>query len=246
MNDLQLFAKCFVECSDVKLEEKETLFDFIDVAEDYEIMNLLMTGSPDFLSEDEKAKIYDKFQNTVAFPLVVMEHLPALLENSDFASMLTTEAFDVEVPDFITNFFANLSKKVSGIKSYDFDKLKLYLDKLDVKSFVSYAEKMMKSTTGLAAATVAAIFLFLAVKYLKNRLSAANKACKKFKGQEKKQCIAKYKIDIIKGQIAILKKGLAQCKKTKDPAKCQKKIMKKINKLQAKQASLQASLNKKK
>jgi len=96
------------------------------------------------------------------------------------------------------------------------------------------ASKLMTAAGGIGAATLVAIFIFLATKVLRSKLSAAHRACKNVPPDKKKECIRKFKADAIKNQISILQKGLSACSKSKDPNKCRQKIQKRIEKLKIK------------
>ena len=66
MNDLKLFAKCYVEAHDLSIDDKKKLFEFIDNVSNVEIINLLETGRMEHLSEPRKQQIIESllFVNT--------------------------------------------------------------------------------------------------------------------------------------------------------------------------------------
>ena len=72
----------------------------------------------------------------------------------------------------------------------------------------------------------------------KKIFSASAKACAGREGNEKTSCIEQYKQKAQKAKMDMLKKGLAQCAKSKNPGKCKAKMMEKINKEKAKMGQL--------
>lgn len=82
----------------------------------------------------------------------------------------------------------------------------------------------------VAATVIAALVALLAVKAYKSYFTKAGKQCGKFKGEERKKCVAKIKADAIKMSMKALQDGKKACKSTKNPAKCAAKIDQKIHK----------------
>jgi len=86
----------------------------------------------------------------------------------------------------------------------------------------------------LAVAAVVAAATVVSMKIYKAYFSKAAKSCNKFKGDEKKKCMKKFKVDAIKQQIASLNSSKSKCKNTKDPKMCVSKIDIKIAKAKQK------------
>ena len=82
----------------------------------------------------------------------------------------------------------------------------------------------------VAATVVAALAALLAVKAYKAYFTKAGQQCGKFKGEERKKCVAKVKADAIKVSLKALEDGKKACKSAKDPGKCSAKIDQKIHK----------------
>jgi len=91
---------------------------------------------------------------------------------------------------------------------------------------------------GLAAAAVIALASTLAFKAYQRFLSKAAKACKGKSGDEKTNCMNKFKQQAQKAKIDSLQKSLQSCSKSKDPSACKIKMTKKINKEKAKLGTL--------
>lgn len=260
MNDLKLFAKCYVEVHDLSIEDKKKLFEFIDVAKDYEVMNLLTTGEIVSLEEEHRDKIVEKFKQTMAYPVILLGEQFTTTTGTQMAKRAVkavtktakavaqrvsqiepttvkpqAQISGIHVPDTVSRFFWNLAQKTTGKQPFTSVKgVELWLSKADVNQVASMASKLMRAVGEVGAATLAAVFLFLAIKVLKSKLSAAQRACKNLPSDKKKDCIRKFKVDAIKNQISILQKGLTACSNSKDPDKCKRTIQKKIDKLKMK------------
>lgn len=91
---------------------------------------------------------------------------------------------------------------------------------------------------GLAAAVIAAAAITLAYKSYKRFFSKAAKACSHYSGNQKTNCMTKYKKQAMTSQVSFLKKGMSQCSKSKDPTKCKQKIQTKINSIKGKLGAL--------
>jgi len=100
----------------------------------------------------------------------------------------------------------------------------------------AYQLKGMKGVQHVAPkfypyALVAAAVIAASIYVIKRGLSQASKACRK--APDKSKCMAAFKVKVYNTQIAKLKKDSSLCSKTKNPDKCKKKIMDKINKINA-------------
>lgn len=95
----------------------------------------------------------------------------------------------------------------------------------------------------VAAAVVAALVIMLSRKAYKAYFTKAARACKGTKGEQKNECIKKYKVDAIKAQIGVLGKAKTACKSAKNPDQCSAKIDQNIQK---KQVEIQKLMAKKK
>jgi len=115
MNDLKLFAKCYVEAHDLNNEDKKKLFEFIDVAEDYEVMNLLTTGCAVSLTEDQRDVVVENFKQTIVYPFILLGEQV----KTDFYTQVggqighgvkaTAQVGGFHVPNIITRFFWGFS-----------------------------------------------------------------------------------------------------------------------------------------
>jgi len=218
MNDLKLFAKCYVEAHDLTNENKKKLFEFIDNVSNVEIINLLETGKMEYLSEPRKQQIIESLQ--------LSEYTPK------------DTVYDV------AKFFWWLSKKVTGKKPFmSIGDIDIWLKHSDLRTVNSMFLKLV-GTGGVAVTVIVGITLYLAARYLREKLSKAGQACKGKKGKEFKKCVLKYKIDAYKGQLQLLQKGLATCSKSKNPGKCKAKIYTKIGKTERKIDELTRKLQK--
>lgn len=101
-----------------------------------------------------------------------------------------------------------------------------------VASVASFA----KTPTGkiLGVVVIASLVALAATKIYRNKLSQAAKACSKYTGPEKQNCMSKFNQAALRAQIAQLKSGMVACTGTKSPEKCQAHITKKIASLQKK------------
>ena len=115
----------------------------------------------------------------------------------------------------------------------------------DLENYLdSLIEQQDQMGLGTAVAILAAPFVVAAAiitasaMTYKNILSKAARACKRKSGSEKTECMKKFKKDALESQINALKSGMTKCSKSKDPTKCRKKVIKKIDDLKYKHARL--------
>lgn len=162
------------------------------------------------------------------------------------------EACDISFDDKVT--FLKFVKEASGsqinhlltegkmvndlkpLQEGDYDNLfKMFKEPTKTQKTATYAKHYAaKATPAIAVAAVIAAAAFAATKIYKNYLSKAAKACSTKKGDAKKICMNKFKLDAMKHRIVALNKGKGACKKSKDPKKCVKGIDNKISKLKGK------------
>jgi len=165
-----------------------------------------------------------------------------ILEENQDVKML--EYHVITLTDPISKFLFNLAIKISGAKpSFSFGDIQHILrtseyDKI-LRLFRGYF-----IVSGIAVTGLVAFFVYVAYKALRDKMSAAYRACKSDKGKEKKRCVLKFKIDATQTQLKILKEGYDTCNKTKDPTKCKKQLLNKMAKVQAKLKKLQLELEK--
>jgi hypothetical protein len=98
-----------------------------------------------------------------------------------------------------------------------------------VKKAVSKLSKFGKITGGLALATT---LIYGSYQVYKHYLSAAAKACAHRSGNERKDCIDRYRTNARKEQIKKLQHHLQDCIKSKDPLNCKKIILRKIQQVE--------------
>jgi len=88
--------------------------------------------------------------------------------------------------------------------------------------------------TAVVVGALVAMWTFRAISLYRMYFNEATRACKKYKGQAKECCIAKFKVRALQIQINELKKGLPECRKSKNPEKCKKLLTSKITNIQKK------------
>jgi hypothetical protein len=90
----------------------------------------------------------------------------------------------------------------------------------------------------MAVGVAVAAAVTLGYKVYKRFLSKAAKSCSGFSGDQKTNCMAKYKKQAMQQHITSMTKSLSSCSKTKDPGKCKSKIGTKIKRVKAKLGTL--------
>jgi len=103
-----------------------------------------------------------------------------------------------------------------------------YETKASVEKAASKLGKFGKITGGLALATA---LIYGSYEVYKRYLSAAAKACAHRSGNDRKECIDRYRSNARKEQIKKLHSHLQDCQKSKDPMSCKKTILIKIQKI---------------
>jgi hypothetical protein len=93
---------------------------------------------------------------------------------------------------------------------------------------ISKLGKFGKITGGLALATA---LIYGSYEVYKRYLSAAAKACAHRSGNERKDCVDRYRSNARREQIKKLHHSLQDCQKSKDPISCKKTILIKIQKI---------------
>jgi len=86
----------------------------------------------------------------------------------------------------------------------------------------------LKSKEAIAAGAMALLIIAIGVLVYRKFMSKASKACKNYKGDEKNECLKKYREKAKQLKIQTLVKNRKACSKTKNPQKCVEKINKKI------------------
>lgn len=99
-------------------------------------------------------------------------------------------------------------------------------------SHYNQAIEAMNKGIPIAATVVAALAALLAVKAYKAYFTKAGQQCGKFKGEERKKCVAKVKAGAIHLSMKALQDGKRACKASKNPQKCMAKIDQKLHKKQ--------------
>lgn len=95
-------------------------------------------------------------------------------------------------------------------------------------------ESIVVAGGAIMAGAIAAALADQAYKVARLSWSKAHRACLKYDGNAKQQCVAKYKKAAILKQIQVLSSGKSKCNKSKEPDKCRKLIDSKISKLKEK------------
>ena len=159
----------------------------------------------------------DKFTDTKKVKLIKFidesaeeEHLNVILSDSDYLG---------ECED---NFLNEISVTMVGGK------------------IIVWGPGGITSISTLGAAAIAAALIIGSNKIYKTFFSKSAKACNHFSvgSDQRKQCENKFKKQAFKEQIKILTASKAECKKSKDVAKCSKKVDEKIKKLKSKLSAL--------
>lgn len=83
----------------------------------------------------------------------------------------------------------------------------------------------------LAGVAISAVAAKIAFNIGRNILNKAHKACRKYTGNEKQRCLAKFRKEAAIKQIQVLQSHKNKCNKDKNPDKCKAAIDKKILKL---------------
>jgi len=86
----------------------------------------------------------------------------------------------------------------------------------------------------LAGATLASLFIYSSLKLYKREHEIFKEQCKQFEGKQKRQCIIKARIVLLKKRSQFLKTVLTRCKDSKDPVACKNRIDQEILKIEGK------------
>lgn len=118
-----------------------------------------------------------------------------------------------------------------------------------IDNYLEILQEMDPITTGLVlGGSIALVFnglLYLWYKTLKNEeAEKIKRACGKFSGKEKKICVYKVKIEMMKKYRAKLPSYKAKCKKRADSAKCLRFLTKTEAKVNKRIAQFEAKLKK--
>lgn len=234
-DNLRLLGKAFVEANYVTPDQRHELFDFIDEAQDYEIVNLLSEGMAENISESD-IDLVGNFEKTLLHE-VLTEIDPMLI------STAVGKGYKA-VPKTVKNFFWSMAQKVTGKSPFtSYKSVEVWLNKADVSEVGAMAGKLMQGAkTGgkvLGATVVVTIFFYIVAKLSKRYLTKMGKACGGLKGKDKTICQKKFKLDMLRNQVAVLKKGESLCASTKDPSVCKIKIASKVSGLENKLRKLE-------
>lgn len=219
---LKQFAATYISLQEnLSDDEKISIIKWVREAGNDEIKSLLITG--DYEVSKEASSVFD---NTIG---VILEQWGADPKEMG-----------------IKGFGDYLSGKITGV--VDMNKLMAFIDakaktaeEAGRKAGIKAGEEEGIETGvvyGLAAAAVAALVIVVANKVYKRFLSAAARACNKFKGDQRTSCMANYRRQALKKKLADLQQGVSACKHTKKPEKCKQRIAAKINSTKAKLGTL--------
>jgi len=221
LTDIKYFAAHYIAFKDNLTEgEKGSLIKWIKVAPDDQIKSLLIRG--DYKFHQEAVEQFDK----VFWVLTEIEPVGVAVKSAaDFG-------------------FRGIGDAKGFIGTVDMQQLGHQIDGLARKN-VEHGYKAGKTAGqklglvhGLATAAVAALIITVSYRFYKRFLSKAARACKGKKFAEKTSCMNKYRRGAMKGQMLQLQNGVKICSKTKNPAKCKNKIVKKIKGLKVKLGTL--------
>jgi hypothetical protein len=244
---LRFFAKAYIaETDSLFEEEKAELFDFLDEADEHEILAVLHTGEvPAPLTEqemvyleyvvgDEVNMVFEHAGMNIPFP-VIYEHEPVeLLEFYLQEAPLVGKAKEMgyrmrgAARDFMGKAKGKLQAKkkdwsLRNIKARG--KAKIGVQKAALKRMPTGK----KVGTALGAAAIVAAATAAAYTIYKKFMSKAAKECRG--ASNKQECMDKYRKSAVQAQIKTLQSQKNRCAQAKDPAKCRLKIDAKISKL---------------
>lgn len=100
----------------------------------------------------------------------------------------------------------------------------------DDRKMVNEVTPDITLAAGVLGAVVAAIAAKAAYRAAQLILSKAQRACRKYTGNERQKCIAKYKKQAAQKKVQVLQSYKSKCSKAKDPEKCITNLNKKIEK----------------
>jgi hypothetical protein len=213
--DLKILASYYVELqNDISRSDKNNLFNFIQNATDFQIENLLTNKN---IIENSNLLEFSQNDVTPEQMIKIMQLKVALEKIKKFG----TTKVDVSEDSF--KVWLGLIKKFGqDLKST------LKPGKIMQAGMKSGAEK---GVLVLGGTLLAALILTVSFKVYKRYLSKAARFCSKKEGTDKSACMIKFKREAMQKRILMLRAGKDSCKFSKDPAKCNFKIDKKINKI---------------
>lgn len=220
--DLKLFAQCYVEAQEPKEKDIESLFTFIEKANDHQLINFMMTGEPRFVSETDSYNSRMAFQES-GLPILLTEFAPVIYSSGQ------------GIPEGLAKMLFDLSQKATGIKPLaTIGSARRFLSKADASQVMDMASYLLAGAAGASALLLTAIIAFLLKKIANRTLSKAARACKGLKGKDKTKCMYKFEVEIVKNQVAALKKLMGACSKNKSPEVCKAKINARMTGLKSK------------
>ncbi len=237
--DLKLFAVEYINLQEASNDDKLQLMAFVYESSREEVISLLFTGMPRSLEEGEDRFVSELF-NVSKIGGFLTENLTEAEEPATVASMFSQAAHGKEALAG-SEIIKGLASKWASFKIPNVKEVPAWLgggvastgDRASSwgKHYNQAIDALNKGVP-VAAAVVAALVIMLARKAYKAYFTKAARACKGTKGQEKNDCIKKFKIDAIKAQIGVLGQAKSACKAAKSPDKCTAKIDQKIQKKQ--------------
>ncbi len=89
-------------------------------------------------------------------------------------------------------------------------------------------------TTALGVAATALLISKAAHLYFTRAQRAAEKACEKYRGNERFSCITRYKTNSLKMELSKLESGINKCNQSVNPEQCKQKVKERMDKLKEK------------
>jgi len=211
LNDLKIFALYYIKESEgVSDKEKAELMEYVDSADESEILFLLATGcrAGNVLEIIERDGAY-RFQEFIGA-----------------ASSAARSAQQVRLMVKGVRMATKAGKLAKTVKDYD-----------PVKE--TEGEKPWgQSTTFLATTALHALADAAILKIKKGYLDKHGKKCDKEKGDAKRACYNKIRKDAIRAQIVALNSIKVKCRQTNNEKECLKKADAKIKTLQNKMQTI--------
>lgn len=210
IKDLKLFAQCYVEAQEPEEKDAQIYFNFIEEANNHQVINFIMTGKPRFVSEADLKPSIKAFQEA-GFPLLLTE--------------VAISSAGQGVPESLVKLLFNLSQKITGAKPFKtIGSTRHFLNSADAQEVINVSSYLLAAATGASALIVTTVMGFVLKKIAKRTLSKAARACKGLKGKDKTKCMYKFEVEIVKNQVSALKKLMTACSKSKSPEVCKAKI----------------------
>jgi len=206
---IRLFGASYIMESDLAVKEKDKLVDYVREAEWDQILNLVFNGSP----PNRKLTVNEQY-------------------------ILEAQA-ESHIYPLILRYIVTEGPKEDAEKIYTKTKDKVVdYSKKGQAAYKKHSGSVIKGSKRIGILVVIAAATAAGHRVYKMYLTKAGKSCKGLRGSQKRDCVVKFKKAAYQAKLNSYMKAKSDCRKTRNPERCQRALDTKVKKMKYKIATL--------